>query len=213
MKKLLCLAGSIVFAFTINAQTGNATKTDSIQIRNTITSFYEWYLNNHAKLNSFELYRGTKSNDTPPYKIDWKEAERYFAFIRSSVPQLGEEFIKNQRIFLKQCDSAFKKDLDGEVPYGFDYDWYTNSQEDASWLVDEIKKAEQWLINVNGLSANVELHTLKYSEHRTTYPFICYQMKKEKALNDKVGLGKWKIARIGCVSPDNEPPPVEVIKQ
>jgi hypothetical protein len=199
MKKLWCLLGFLVIAFSINAQSGNATTTDSVQIRNTIMNFYEWYLKNHAKLNSFELYRGFKEKDQPPYRIDWKEAERYFAFIRSSVPQLGEEYIKNQKTFFKECDSAFKKDPDGDVPYGFDYDWYTNSQEDAEGIVNAIRKSE-WGIVVNGNSANLEMFRDFDDMTRNPDPFMCYVMRKEK--------GKWKIARIGCVSPDNEPPPM-----
>src|SRR5262245_51663259 len=146
MKHLLFFLLASLAITGSQAQYQRASAEDSTRIGATIMDFYNWYLENPAKLNSFELYRGVKVKDQPPYKIDWKEADKYFAFIRSSVPQLGEEFIKNQRAFLKKCDSAFKADLDGDVPYGFDYDWYTNSQEEASYLVDEIKKSPKWNI-------------------------------------------------------------------
>ncbi len=63
---------------------------------------------------------------------------KYQDFIRTSAPQLGEEFIKNQKHFFEQCDSAFKVDVKDEIPYGFDWDWYTNSQEDPQYLLDEM---------------------------------------------------------------------------
>jgi hypothetical protein len=200
MKRLfiICLTGLIVIS--AKAQTSSSTDNiDSLQIRNTIFDFYTWYSKYHMRLNSFELYRGIKKKDEPPYKIDWVEAEKYFAYIRSSVPQLGEAFIKNQRAFLKECDSAFKKDTEGEVPYGFDYDWYTNSQEDTPYILEELNNAEKWIVSVRGSTAIVELHNKQGSGSEKTHAFICYSMNKEK--------GKWKIGRIGCMSPENEPPP------
>jgi len=191
MKYFTTLLIATILALASMAQPGKKVNTDSVQIRNTIISFYNWYLKNQAKLNSFELYQGLKVRDEPPYKINWNEAERYFGYIRSSVPQLGEAFIKNQRVFLKQCDSAFKVDLEDEIPYGFDYDWYTNSQEDPSYLVDEIKKSKRWLIKVEGIAATVEILTeYNAGTEKSETGLICFKMKKE--------TGKWKIAEIGC---------------
>ncbi len=202
MKYFITLLIATGTSFLSTAQVSKTAKADSIQIRTTIMSFYNWYLKNNSKLNSFELYTGVKSKEGPPYKIDWKEAEKYFAFIRSSVPQLGESFIKNQRIFLKECDSAFKVDLEDDIPYGFDYDWYTNSQEEASYLVDELKKSKQWIIWVTGMDAGVEVMGYNMEEgKKVEFIVMCFGVKKEK--------GKWKIERIGCKSPENEPPPEE----
>lgn len=188
-----------------SAQKGNASKTDSTQIVQQIMAFYKWYGVNHAKLNSFELYRGTKKPDEPPYKINWKEAERYFAYIRAAVPYLNEAFIANRREFLKECDVEFKNDPEGEIPYGFDYDWYTNSQEETEYLVEELKKTEKWVIRVTGgTHASVEAHRLPGNPGERTYAFFCMVMNKVK--------GKWTIGRIGCQSPENEPPPVEELK-
>ncbi len=188
MKKIILSFVVVLISATLFAQKSGS---DSTQIRQTIMSFYGWYTKNHARLNSFELYKGTKTNDSPPYKINWVEVNKYFSYIRSSVPWLGEEFIKNQKIFFQQCDSAFSEDEEGEIPYGFDYDWYTNSQEDVSWLVDELKKATQWVTTVNGTDANVDVLGLYNDNGKEIETVIlCYGMKKEK--------GKWKISRIGC---------------
>ena len=197
---MLSLLGNAGFAQPVS-------KSDSTQIRSTIMSFYNWYLKNQHKLNSFELYKGVKVKDQPPYKINWAEANKYFAFIRSSVPQLGEEFINNQKLFLKECDSAFKADTEGEIPCGFDYDWYTSSQEDAGWLIDELKKSNQWVITTTGEHANVDI--LGYymdGDKKVETVLICIAMKKEKARPvEKTSQKKWKIARIGCAYVAPEP--------
>ena len=128
--------------------------TDSADIRKTITDFYNWYAKeeNFKKFQAYDLYVSIKKKNMPPYKIDWDAVEKYQQFIRSSVPQLGEEFLRNQTYFFRQCDSAFKKDLQDELPYGFDYDWYTNSQDDAMYLVDEINKNKPWPISISRIS-------------------------------------------------------------
>jgi hypothetical protein len=95
---------------------------DSAEIRTVIIDFYNWYNKNDAKLQEYHLYSGIKKKDAPPYKINWDEVTKYQDFIRSSVPQLGEEFLKNQKHFFEKCDSAFKADVNDEIPYGFDYD-------------------------------------------------------------------------------------------
>ena len=78
------------------AQPGKAINSDSAQIRNSVLTFYNWYNKNYAKLQAFTLYTGVKTKEGPPYKINWKEAERYFVYLRTSVPNISEEFIKNQ---------------------------------------------------------------------------------------------------------------------
>lgn len=170
---------------------------DSAQIHTTILTFYNWYTKNYQRFMNYNLYEGIRSKDNPPYRINWKEAERYFGFIRSSVPQLGEEFIKNLRILLKQSDSAFKADPESDMPYNFDYDWYTNSQEEPQVLVDELKKSKQWITTVKGMDATVDvLGFYMDSGKKVETVIMCFGMKKEK--------GKWKIARIGCpYQPEN----------
>lgn len=165
---------------------------DSAGIRKTITDFYNWYAKeeNFKKFQAYDLYVSIKKKNMPPYKIDWDAVEKYQQFIRSTVPQLGEEFLRNQKYFFRQCDSAFKKDLQDELPYGFDYDWYTNSQDDAIYLVDEINKNKPWPISINGDTAFVEIKgDFDDNGKKTASTVLSLYMKKEG--------GQWKIAKIG----------------
>ena len=163
---------------------------DSTEIRTVITGFYNWYGKNFAKFQEYDLYSGIKKKDAPPYKMNWDAVEKYQQFIRGSVPQLGEDFLKNQKHFFEQCDSAFKVDVEDDIPYGFDYDWYTNSQEDAGYLVSEINKPLPWIFIWSGDYATVNAEG-EYDNNgkKTTETAITIVMKKEN--------GQWKIAKIG----------------
>lgn len=163
---------------------------DSAEIRDVISSFYNWYNKNYTKFQDFDLYSGIKKSEAPPYKINWDAVEKYHQFIRDSVPQLGEEFIANQKIFFQQCDSAFKVEKEEEIPYGFDYDWYTNSQEEPQYLVNDINRSDKWIIKVNNADAIVGINAIFLLEERQTEETVIkLAMKKEQ--------GKWKIAKIG----------------
>ena len=188
MKKLFLILLCVMFLAPARAQ---GSKDDTALIKNTVMGFYEWYVQHHAKLNSFELYQGIHRREEPPYRINWPEVDRYFDFIRHSVPWLGEAFIRQQKAFFVECDSVFKTDPEGEIPYGFDFDWYTNSQEDPGWLLDELKRATRWKISVNGDEAQADVMGM-YNDNgnQVEAVILCYTMKKEK--------GKWRIARISC---------------
>jgi hypothetical protein len=163
---------------------------DSTEIRKVITEFYNWYTRNDTKFQEYDLYSGIKKKDEPPYKINWEEVTKYQDFIRTSVPQLSEEFFTNQKKMLQQCDSAFKVDVTDELPYGFDYDWYTNSQEDPQYLLDEINKNKPWPINIEGSTAFVEVKgEFENNGKKELSTFVSLYMKKEN--------GQWKIAKIG----------------
>ena len=92
---------------------------DSAAIRAVILDFYNWYTKEYKQLMGYNLYSGLKKQDAPPYKINWDEVKKYQQFIRSSIPQLGEEFLKNQEKMLQQADSVFKVDTEDDIPYGF----------------------------------------------------------------------------------------------
>lgn len=83
------------------AQKKASTLPDSTQIKNTITGFYKWYNANWKKVLAFKLYKGKEKADVPPYIINWKEVERYFAFLRKNAPHLSEAFIENERKIYK----------------------------------------------------------------------------------------------------------------
>ncbi len=170
--------------------TGDQTS-DSASIRKTVTGFYEWYDASYAKFFRYDLYSGLKKEDEPPYKINWEEVAKYQQFIADSVPQLGQQFLQNQNRFLQQCDSAFKVNVADDIPYGFDYDWYTNSQEGTEYLLRDLRNPKaDWYIRVNGDDADVRVNMNRERGSETEqYTVISLSMKKEK--------GEWKIAKIG----------------
>lgn len=163
---------------------------DSAAIRKTVTDFYNWYNKNNNKLLEYHLYRGVKNTDHPPYHIDWKEVERYQQYLQTDARWLGQEFIQSQYRFFQSCDSAFKVDKEDEIPYGFDYDWYTNSQEDASYLVDQVNKSKPWPVKWSGDYATVDIMgDYDNNGKQQQSSFVNILMKKEN--------NEWKIARIG----------------
>ncbi|MBK7290470.1 MAG: hypothetical protein IPI78_09735 [Chitinophagaceae bacterium] len=170
----------------MNIESSKIATNDTAEISSVVLEFYNWYNTNYEKFQDYNLYSGLKKKDVPPYKINWEEVKKYQDFIKSSVPNLGEEFLTDQLAFFKQCDSAFKVDVNDEIPYGFDYDWYTNSQEDPQYLLDEINKKEnKWQINVNGNIATVKVN----DNQNKDYAILTMLLKKE---NDK-----WLIVKIG----------------
>ena len=74
-----------------------------------------------------------------------------------------------------------------EIPYYFDYDWYTNSQEDPQYLLDEINKSKNWVIMAKDNKATVDIKALDNTQPETTV--INLTMAKENS--------QWKIAKIG----------------
>jgi len=160
---------------------------DTTEIKQTVLSFYNWYGANWEKLTKYRLYQG----ENPPYKMNWSEVDRMHQYMRANVPQLGNEFISNQKLFLRQTDSAFKQDVENEIPYNFDYDWYTNSQEDPMYLIDALNSSSsRWKYDVNGDDAMVEIKG-KWLDETPDPPgtLMKLAMKKEN--------GTWKISRIG----------------
>lgn len=160
---------------------------DSAEIRVVVTGFYNWYNTNYTKLMKYDLYSGIKKEDAPPYKINWNEVEKYQQFIKDSIPQLGNGFLSDQKRFFERCDSAFRKDVEDDIPYGFDYDWYTNSQEDPQYTLELLNRSEPWNMQIDGDKAEVAIGVTQ--EEGSTGLII--QMKKEN--------GKWTIAKIGGI--------------
>ena len=168
--------------------TGDPAK-DSAGIRAVILDFYNWYDKNYQKLMGYQLYSGLKTKDAPPYKINWDQVDNYQAFIRDSVPQLGDEFLRNQKMMFTKADSAFKVDVKDDVPYYFDYDWYTNSQEEPKYLLDGINQSKKWIILVKGDDASVEIGAPENKEYVAGSLLLYVGMKREN--------GQWTIAKIG----------------
>jgi hypothetical protein len=157
-----------VISFLLAASFGQAQKAkkplpDSAQIKNTITSFYKWYNTNWQKVKAFKLYKGKTKKDAPPYEINWIEVEKYFAYLHKNVPYLSEAFFEEERKRFKRIEKDFKDNPDEEMPSGFDYDHFTNSQEEPSYFMSELlKKDNNWLITF--LSGGKAHLTVLYKE-------------------------------------------------
>jgi hypothetical protein len=162
---------------------------DSAAIRAVIIDFYTWYTANYKKLMGYNLYSSVKKNNGAPYKMNWEEVKRYQDFIRDSIPQLGDAYLVYQKGMFDKADSAFKVDLDGDVPAYFDYDWFTNSQEDPSYLLEGIKASQKWMLNVKGDEATVEIGAPENKNYVSGSLLLFVGLKKEN--------GQWTIAKIG----------------
>jgi len=192
MKRISYIILIALFSFTASAQSKTKPVSDSAQIRSVVMNFYNWYNSNWGKINAFKLYKGKKTSDgfLPPYKIDWKEVDRYFAYLRKNVPYVGEAFIVQERKHFRWADSMFKKEPDGEIPAGFDYDRFTNSQEEPEYLLKELKnKKSKWTIKSKKNSATVVVQNFDAPSSEYLQLF-CAEMIKEK--------GKWKISKPYC---------------
>lgn len=180
------ISACLIISTLCYAQKKPAPVSESTQVRNTITSFYKWYNVNWKKITAFKLYKGKNGEEGPPYIIDWKEAEKYFAYLRKNVPYLSEAFIESERTIYKSSEKDFIKYPEDELPSGFDYDHFTNSQEEPKYFLDELlKKDKKWKIEIQpGGKAHVDVH---YKEGDL---FFCSDLIKEHK--------KWKIADLAC---------------
>lgn len=104
-------------------------------IKKIFFDFLKFYQKNEVTFNSFHLYKGTGKENNPPYHIQWKEADRYFAWLRSTVPYVGEAYIKAERKSFQFSDSCFKADTQDELPAGFDYDRWAGGQESIQYMI------------------------------------------------------------------------------
>ncbi len=129
MKKITTGFIALLFALPVFAQL-NA---EQAAVRKVFFDFLGFYKKNEAKFNSFKLYKGTGKENGPPFKIQWKEAEKYFTYLRSSVPYVGEGYIKAEREHFKFADSCFKADPQEEIAAGFDFDRWAGGQESIEY--------------------------------------------------------------------------------
>jgi hypothetical protein len=180
MKKTILFC-SIFFATTITqAQTLN---TEQKTIKNTFINFLKFYEKNQRVFNSFELYSGTGKEQAPPYKINWKEVERYFTYLRKSVPYVGEFYISTERINFKYYDSCYKADPTEEMPVGFDYDRWGGGQEEVKYMVQYYTSPKnKYEVKITGNKAILRIGWV--DDQLTSWAFVPFVKEK----------GKWKMA-------------------
>ena len=160
--------------------------TEQQGIKKTFFNFLLFYKNNEKKFNSFKLYKGKQGN--PPFKIQWGEVEKYFTYLRLSVPYVGASYINSERADFKYYDSCFKADPKEELPIGFDYDRWAGGQEDIAytykWYTD---KNNKYIITITGDKAILKIGSAlqkgdaEKDRYWSNVPFV-----KEK--------GKWVMA-------------------
>jgi hypothetical protein len=186
-------------SYLLSAQNKSAASSDSLLIKSKITNFYKWYNKNWKKIDAFRLYTGKgKEGYNPPYKINKKEVDRYFAHLRKNVLYVGETFIKNERQHFKWADSMFAKNPEDEITSGFDYDRFTQTQEEPQYFLDELlKKNNRWVVSITKNIAIAKVFVKDTSaENQGEWKLLCAEMVKEK--------GNWKIARLNCNTDEEE---------
>ncbi len=148
---------SLLFLYV--AVTANAQLTIEQQtIKQTFFSFLKFYKNNEKQFNAFRLYRGTGKENAPPYKIQWKEAEKYFAYLRKNVPYVGEAYIKAERTHFTYADSCFKADPQEEIAAGFDFDRWAGGQEDIAYTIKWYTSPKnKYIIAITGNTALLKI--------------------------------------------------------
>jgi len=158
------------------------------QIKKTFFDFLKFYQHNEKNFYSFKLYKGTGKENEPPYHIQWKEVDRYCAWLKTNVPYVCDEYIKNERSDFKYYDSSFKADPEDEIPMGFDYDRWAGGQEEVSYMIKWYTSSKnKYEVMMNGDTATLRIGS-KLSEGDTEKDWNWNEapFKKEK--------GKWKMA-------------------
>lgn len=173
---------------------GHAQKLTAEQqgIRKMFFDFLKFYQKNEAKFNSFKLYKGTGENNDPPYAMQWKEAEKYFAYLRTAVPYVGEAYIKAEREHFRFSDSCFKADPEDELPAGFDYDRWAGGQESIDETIKWYTSSKNtYKVTISGNKAELRIGS-PYAEGLMNWSVVPFAKEK----------GKWKMA--GNVYPLDE---------
>lgn len=184
MKRIFCL---LILFITVHAATAQLTKEQEL-IKKTFFDFLDYYEKNEAKFYSFKLYKGTGVENGPPYHIDWKEGEKYFSWLRTNVPYVGEAYIKNERKDFKFYDSCFKADPEEEMPMGFDYDRWTASQEGIEYMIEwYMSPKNKYEVIIKGKKAKLRIGSALWeSDEEKDRGWSVVDFVKEK--------GKWKMA-------------------
>jgi hypothetical protein len=164
-----------------NIVTAQKLTADQQAAKKVVVDFFKWYKNNSSKLEQFNLYKGKKDKDQPPWVIDWKEVERYFAFLRKNVPYVGETYINSEREAFKKAQQLFVQHPDDEIVPGFDYDRYTGGQESPEYMVTD------WLLGKGTKGVVTFITPFEGADSKTEYSYASVDVVKEK--------GVWKLAR------------------
>lgn len=157
-------------------------------IKKTFFDFLHFYQKNEKVFNAFDLYKGTGPEELPPYKIQWTEVKKYFTFLRTKVPYVGEAYIKAEQNHFNYYDSCYKADPDEEIAVGFDFDRWGGGQESVAYLIKYYTAAKnKYEVKIRGNTALLRIGSELYegaSENDRSWSVVPF-------VNEK---GKWKMA-------------------
>lgn len=184
MKKILIVCGLVCISLIGKAQLTAEQKS----IKKIFFDFLLFYKKNERKFDAFHLYQGRGKENGPPYKIQWKEVEKYFSFLRKNVPYVGEAYINAERNHFKEADSSFKAYPEEEIAVGFDYDRWAGGQESIEYTYKWYTSPKNtYIVTIKGNIAELKIGSELWAGADTkdriwnVVPFV-----KEK--------GKWKMA-------------------
>lgn len=184
MKKIVVFLLAVISGFSSYAQL-NA---EQSAIKKTFFDFLKFYQKNEAKFQAFRLYKGTGKNDDPPFKVQWTEVNKYFAFLRKSVPYVGEAYIKAEKEHFRFSDSCFKADPEEIMPVGFDYDRWAGGQETIDYTIKWYTSPKnKYEVIINGNTAILKIGSELWegaTEADRSWSFVPFTKEK----------GKWKMA-------------------
>ena len=184
MKKILFLCVLSLSFFSPKAQLNKEQQT----IKQTFFNFLNFYKANERTFNGFEFYKGMGKENTTPYHIQWTVAEKYFKYLRSKVPFVGEAYIQAEKNHFKYADSCFKANPEDEIAAGFDYDRWSNSQETIGYTIKWHTSAKnKYLVSITGNTALLKIGSpLDKGAPETDRSWNYVPFAKEK--------GKWVMA-------------------
>lgn len=184
MKKIIVFLLAVISGFSSYAQL-NA---EQSAIKKTFFDFLKFYQKNEAKFHVLRLYKGTGGNDDPPFKVQWTEVNKYFAFLRKSVPYVGEAYIKAEKEHFRFSDSCFKADPEEIMPVGFDYDRWAGGQETIDYTIKWYTSPKnRYEVIINGNTAILKIGSELWegaTEADRSWSFVPFTKEK----------GKWKMA-------------------
>lgn len=194
MKKSLIVVSLIL---TIKYSTAQLNAEQKL-IKQTFFNFLKFYQKNEKAFNAFDIYKGTGLEDAPPYKIQWKEAEKYFTFLRTKVPYVGAAYIQAERNHFKFYDSCYKADPAEEIAVGFDFDRWGGGQEEVKYMVEwHTSPKNKYEVKITGNKAVLRIgHELYENALPKDISWSFVPFVKEK--------GKWKMADNIYPEPDPE---------
>lgn len=184
MKKLLFLAWLLINTVASFAQLSK----EQNEIKDIFFDFLNFYEKNEEKFNGFQLYKGSGTDNRAPYHINWEGVEAYFNFLKQEVPFVGDVYIEQERKAFINVDSNFIVYQDDDIPIGFEYDRWTNAQEEPKGVIAYLKSPKNTIeVNIDGDKAVLLIGSRDFGDENPN-ALLWQYVPFEKENN------KWKMA-------------------